>query len=265
MELPMNKGIQSIEHGFLLLDALLEAGEPTPMSRLAARAGMTTSKARAYLISLMKTGLVTQVSEAGPYELGPSAIRLGMEALRRVDAMQTARRVMTELDRATRLPVVLTMWNGDEATIVAQNEGMRTFPVDFRVGRALSALTRTAAGRIFMAYLPPAWTAEQVRGELVDNPRHDDTRHITESYLKEQIAWVRESGMAVVDGFRVSPGIVLDGYSSIAVPVVDQVQQRCFAVSMIFNRDCDAAQRASYLCAAKQVLSHTVPARSLTD
>src|SRR5579859_3663681 len=113
----MTKGIQSIEHGFLLLDALLEAGEPMPMGRLAARAKMTTSKARAYLISLMRTGLVTQVGEAGPYELGPSAIRLGMEALRRVDAMQTARRVMTELDRATRLPVVLTMWNGDAATI----------------------------------------------------------------------------------------------------------------------------------------------------
>ena len=41
-----------------------------------------------------------------------------------------------------------------------------------------------------MAYLPPAWTAAQVRGELVDNPRHADTRHITENYLKEQIAWL---------------------------------------------------------------------------
>lgn len=261
----MNKGIQSIEHGFLLLDALLEAGEPTPMSRLAVRAGMTTSKARAYLISLLKTGLVTQIGEAGPYELGPSAIRIGMEALRRVDAMQTARRMMAELDRATRLPVVLTMWNDDEATIVAQNEGMRTFPVDFRVGRALSALTRTAAGRIFMAYLPPAWTAAQVERELVENSRHEDTRHINESYLKEQIALVRETSMAVVDGFRISPGIVLDGYSSVAVPVVDQVHQRCLAVSMIFSRDCEAAERASYLCAAKQSLSHTVPARSLTD
>lgn len=260
----MNKGIQSIELGFLLLDALLDAGEPTPMSRLAASAGMTTSKARAYLISLMKTGLVTQVGEAGPYELGPSAIRLGMEALRRVDAMQTARRVMAELDQTTHLPAVLTMWNGNDATIVAQNEGLRDFPVDFRVGRALSALTRTAAGRVFIAYLPQAWTAAQVRRELAGNPRHDDTRHITARYLKEQIALVRENGMAVVDGFRVSPGILLDGYSAIAVPVVDQVQRRCFAVSIIFNRDSDAAQRAAYLSAAQQALSHTVPAFPLT-
>jgi DNA-binding IclR family transcriptional regulator len=261
----MNKGIQSIEHGFLLLDALLEAGEPMPMGRLAARANMTTSKARAYLISLMRTGLVTQAGEAGPYELGPSAIRLGMEALRRVDAMQTARRVMTELDQMTHLPTVLTMWNGDDATIVAQNEGLRDFPVDFRVGRTLSALTRTAAGRIFIAFLPVAWTAEQVQRELAENPRHEDTRHITAQYLAEQITLVRKQGFATVDGFRVSSGIVLDGYSALAVPVVDQIQRRCFAVSIIFDRNSDASQRAGYLFAAKQTLSHTVPALPLTN
>ncbi|SOE92033.1 transcriptional regulator, IclR family [Burkholderia sp. D7] len=261
----MTKGIQSIEHGFLLLDALLEAGEPMPMGRLAARAKMTTSKARAYLISLMRTGLVTQVGEAGPYELGPSAIRLGMEALRRVDAMQTARRVMAELDQATRLPAVLTMWNGSDATIIAQNEQLRDFPVDFRVGRTLSALTRTAAGRVFIAYLPEAWTASQVQRELADNPTHDDTRHITARYLAEQIEIVKKEGIATVDGFRVSSGIFLDGYSALAVPVIDQIQRRCFAVSLIFERNSDAGQRAAYLSAARQAISRTVPAVPLTD
>ena len=260
----MNKGIQSVEHGFLLLDALREAGEPMPMGRLASRAGMTTSKARAYLISLMNTGLVTQVGEGGAYDLGPSAIRLGMEALRRGDAMLTARRVMSELDQTTQLPAVLTMWTGDDATIVAQNEALREFPVDFRVGRKLSGLTRTAAGRIFIAYLPTAWTATLVTSELKENLRHNDTRHITAKYLAEQIATVREQGVAGVDGFRLTSGIALDGYSAFAVPVVDPVQRRCFAVSIIFDRDTDARRRAKYLSAVKAASTRTLPAFPLT-
>jgi DNA-binding IclR family transcriptional regulator len=212
----------------------------------------------------MRTGLVAQIGEGEAYELGPSAVRLGMAALLRGDAMQAARRVMAELDQATRLPTVLTMWDGTDATIIAQNEGLRDFPVDFRVGRTLSALTRTAAGRILIAYLPEAWTAAQVQRELAENPRYDDARHITAQYLAEQIAVVLQDGISIVDGLRVSPGILLDGYSALAVPIVDQIHRRRFAASIIFERGSDAKQRAAYLSAAKQALSHTVSARPLT-
>lgn len=60
------------------------------------------------------------------------------------------------------------------------------------------------------------------------------------------------------------PGILLDGYSALAVPIVDQIHRRRFAASIIFERGSDAKQRAAYLSAAKQALSHTVSARPLT-
>ena len=261
----MSKGIQSIEHGFLLLDALREAGEPVQMGRLAASAKMTTSKARAYLISLMKTGLVVQVNGNGPYELGPSAILLGMEALRRIDAMQTARRLMAELDQLTRLPLVLTMWDGDHATVVAQNESVEDFPVEFRVGRPLLALTRTAAGLIYLAYLPQALTTMQVRKELAENPKYPDTRHITAQYLAEQIERVKAEGISVIDGIRVSSGIVLDGYSAIGLPVVDPVQRRCFAITMFFDRASSESRRTELFGIARKALDQTVPARPLEE
>ena len=254
----MSKGIQSIEQGFLLLNALLEAGEPMPMSRLAASAKMTSSKARAYLISLIKTGLVIQVNESGPYELGPSAVRLGMEALRRVDALQTARRLMAELDQATRLPLLLTMWDGDHATILAQNEGVDEFPVDFRVGRPLLALTRTAAGLIYLAFLPRSWTARQIEKELLENPKYDDTRHITAQFLEAQIATVQTEKMSLMNGIRISPRMILDGYSAIGLPIVDPIQRSCFAVTMFFNRDSTEKRRAELIAIAKNTLSKTM-------
>ena len=261
----MKSGIQSIEHGYLLLDALMEAGEPLPMGRLAARAGMSTSKARAYLISLMRTGLVIQGADSGLYDLGPSAVRLGTEALRRIDAMQIARRIMAELDDATRLPAVLTMWNGDHATIVAQNDSLRGFPVDFRIGRSVSALTWTAAGRIFLSYLPRDWTDPLLQRELADSHLHEDTRHITPAYIEKQIKQIRVQGYSVVDGLRLSSGIFLDGYSGLAIPVIDPIQRRCLAVSLIFDRNDHADARAALLAAVQRAASHALPAKPLED
>lgn len=261
----MKKGIQSIEHGYLLLEALLQAGEPLPMGRLAALAGMSTSKARAYLISLMSTGLVTQCGDSEPYDLGPSAIRLGMEALRRIDAMQVARRIMAELDETTRLPVVLTMWNGDHAIIVAQNESLKNFPVDFRIGRPISALTWTAAGRIFLAYLPRDWTEPLMQRELAENHLHEDTRHITPAFIARQIKQIRSRGYSVVDGLRLSSGIFLDGYSGLAVPVIDPIQRHCLAVSVIFDRGSQADAREMLLAAVQRAASHALPPKPLEE
>lgn len=249
----------------MLVQALIKAGEPLPMAKLAASVGMTTSKARAYLISLKRIGLVIQTSDAGPYELGPMALSLGIEALRRIDAMQTAKRLMQELDRTTRLPLVLTMWNGDHATIIEQNESADDFPVAFRVGRPLLSLTRSASGLVYLAYLPASSTAELVRKELHENTRYDDTRHITATYLSKQVALVRKQGFSVVDGIRVSSRVVLDGYSAIGMPVMDPVRKRCFTITMFFDRHCTDDYRDKLFSLVKDVLAQALPARPFDE
>ena len=54
------RGIQSIEVGGQLLQALLRAGRPLPLKELAQRAGMTPAKAHPYLVSFGRLGLVAQ-------------------------------------------------------------------------------------------------------------------------------------------------------------------------------------------------------------
>src|SRR4051812_4771394 len=63
------KGIQSISLGFRLLRAIAERDEPATLKILAAAAGMSASKARMYLISLIETGLVMQSAQTGLYAL----------------------------------------------------------------------------------------------------------------------------------------------------------------------------------------------------
>ena len=52
------RGIQSIEVGGTLLQALVDAGAPLPLRELARRAGMTSAKAHPYLVSFGALGLI---------------------------------------------------------------------------------------------------------------------------------------------------------------------------------------------------------------
>ena len=63
---PQRAGIQSVEVGFSLLDALANAGDALMLRDLAARAGMSAAKAHRYLVSFQRLGLV--VDEYGEIE-----------------------------------------------------------------------------------------------------------------------------------------------------------------------------------------------------
>ena len=54
------RSIQSVETGFPLLAALVDAGIPLTLRNLASRAGMTSAKAHPYLVSFTRVGLVQQ-------------------------------------------------------------------------------------------------------------------------------------------------------------------------------------------------------------
>ena len=76
-------GIQSVEVGFALLDALGQARGPQMLRDLAAAAGMSAAKAHRYLVSFQRLQLVVQDPASTRYDLGPAALKLGL-ALRAV-------------------------------------------------------------------------------------------------------------------------------------------------------------------------------------
>ena len=67
------RGIQSIETGARLLNALVDACAPLALGELSSRAGMGPAKAHPYLVSFIRVGLVRQCSSTGHYDLGPFA------------------------------------------------------------------------------------------------------------------------------------------------------------------------------------------------
>ena len=200
-------GIQSLEVGFALLDVLTQTPGPLMLRDLAARAGMSAAKAHRYLVSFQRLGLVVQDSRTTRYDLGPAALKLGLAALSRLDAVRLARERLPPLMEQIGHTLALAVWGNHGPTIVHWEESPQAVTANLRLGDVMPLLA-SATGRCFAAHVAPEAIAPLVREELAraqklqrtDLPR-------TQAEVNTLLADVRTRGVArVVD--TLLPGIV---------------------------------------------------------
>lgn len=200
-------GIQSVEVGFALLEALTRSAGPLMLRDLAADAGMSAAKAHRYLVSFQRLGLVVQDPRSTRYDLGPAALKLGLAALSRLDAVRLARERMPALMDRIGHTLALAVWGNRGPTLVHWEESPQSVTANLRLGDVMPLLS-SATGRCFAAHLASEAIAPLLQDELAraqklkrtDLPR---TAAEVEAVLQE----VRTRGMArVVD--TVLPGIV---------------------------------------------------------
>jgi DNA-binding IclR family transcriptional regulator len=146
-------GIQSVEVGFALLEALGRASGPLMLRDLAASAGMSAAKAHRYLVSFQRLRLVTQDAATTRYDLGPAALTLGLAALSRLDPVKLARDRAPRLVEALGHTVALAVWGNHGPTIVHWEEAPQAIAVHLRLGDVMPLLT-SATGRCFAAWMP---------------------------------------------------------------------------------------------------------------
>ena len=160
------RGIQSIEVGMRVLQALTEQRRALPLKDVARLAGMSPAKAHPYLVSFMTTALVKQHPLTGHYELGPAALQMGLAALQQLDPLTEASQEAAQLAAETDLSIALAVWGQLGPTVVRLDEPRYPLHVNLRVGTVMS-LFNTITGRVFAAYLPQ----KMVRTLLEDEHR----------------------------------------------------------------------------------------------
>ena len=160
------RGIQSIEVGMRVLQALTEQRRPLPLKEIGQLADMAPAKAHPYLVSFMHVGLVKQNPLTGHYELGPGALQLGLAALQQLDPLTEASEEAAQLAARSDLSVALAVWGQLGPTVVRLDEPRYPLHVNLRVGTVMS-LFNTITGRVFAAYLPD----KMVRSMLEDEHR----------------------------------------------------------------------------------------------
>ncbi len=148
----LRAGIQSVEVGFELLNALSQAPGALMLRDLAAAAGMSAAKAHRYLVSFQRMGLVMQDPVSTRYDLGPASLRLGLASLSRLDAVKLARDRISALLAETGHTLAIAVWGNQGPTMVHWAEAPQTVPVTLRLGDVMPLLT-SATGRCFAAFM----------------------------------------------------------------------------------------------------------------
>lgn len=220
-----SRGIQSIEVGGELLQALARNGEPMMLRDLARQAGMSPAKAHPYLASFSRIGLVEQDPSTGRYEFGTLALELGIVSLRRLSAVRVATPAITALTGEIDHAVSLAIWGTHGPTVVRLEEPNHPVHIAMRVGSTMSLL-ETATGRVFAAFLPPSTITAALDDELDRlSIGYDPNRETKGPAIDKVLAEVRKRGLAR------AVGEPLRGVNAFSAPVFDHSGAAVLAVT----------------------------------
>jgi DNA-binding IclR family transcriptional regulator len=219
------RGIQSVEVGGRLLQALATHPSSMTLKDLAAAAALPASRAHPYLVSFGKLGLVEQDPHTGRYALGPMALQMGLSCLHQLDPIKAATPVAEALARQIDQTVVIAVWANFGPTVVRLIEGSQALHVNMRAGTVMSILG-TATGRAFAAVLPASQLQQAMRGRGERSPVKNLARA-----LKEVSAEVRAQGLARAMG-RPIPGI-----NAFSAPAFDHEGRAALVITALGHED----------------------------
>ena len=209
------RGIQSIEVGGALLQALVRHGAPMILKDLAREAGMPPAKAHPYLVSFGKLGLIEQDPLTGRYGLGAFSLQLGLSALHGLNPLRVATPEAAKLSDEIGQNVAIAVWGNQGATVVSIEECSRQVHVNMRVGTVMNLVT-AATGRVFAAFLPARLTETLIAEELAHLARAaDPSLHLTRRQLDDELEEIRRQRLARAVGQPI-PGI-----NAFCAPVFD--------------------------------------------
>lgn len=220
-------GVQSVENAAKILRLLGSAPGPLMLKELARAADMSPSHAHGYLVSLVRTGLAQQDDVSQRYDLGPLVLRLGIRALYRLDYVKVSADAAQRLKNLTDFSVLMAVWGDRGPTIIEFHRSFsRPLPMTVYAGSTLSLLS-TAAGRIFLAYLPRQMTAIYVADELkvlakLAQPSPFKNRADVEKLIDR----IRSKGLARAEG------VLLPGQIAVCAPIFDRGGRVVAAISI---------------------------------
>jgi DNA-binding IclR family transcriptional regulator len=155
-------GIQSVEIGMAILNTFVTASGAMSLKQVSQATNMAPSKVHRYLASFVRSGMLIQAATNGLYDLGPTARRLGMAAMSRLDAFAVASNGLLKLRDLTGHTVCMSVWSESGPMLVRWESGLEPLILSLRIGSSIPLLD-TSIGQTFLAYLPASVTEPAVK------------------------------------------------------------------------------------------------------
>ncbi len=212
-------GVQSIEIGGDLLEAMVDLGAPAALSDIAKASGLQSAKAHRYLTSLCEVGLTVQHRDTGRYGLGPLALRMGLSAISQHDIIERAYEVLVTLCTDLRTSGHLSVWSEAGPVVIRSTHGGPPVISPVSVGTILP-LHRSASGLIYLSYMPLAATAQALEKQAMGGAPSAD-----------EIAVFRDRITAA--GCAFAEGQYIPGLCAIAFPILNHDTSLAGAVTLV--------------------------------
>src|SRR3954454_11352718 len=161
-------GVNSVEVAGDLLRALSETAGPARLADLARMTSIPPAKVHRYLVSLIRAGLVEQDRATSRYDLGPLALRAGIVALSRSDALKRAERTLESIVERTGETAAVAVWGTHGPTVVRLVEARHEQASIVPLGH-VCPLKFSAAGLVFCAFGDPEQTGKISDRELAQS------------------------------------------------------------------------------------------------
>ncbi|MEU6536902.1 IclR family transcriptional regulator [Streptomyces sp. NPDC047000] len=194
--------IQTVERAALILGSFTVGKPHMSLNEITARLGASKATAHRYTKALRAANLLRYDERTSLYSLGPQVLTLAAAARAGLPIVAAAEPYMEDLVRRIDETIVLSVWDGESATVVRSVDNTdHMVRISVRVGSRLN-LTSSAQGRVFLAFLAP----EQVPAL----PRA--VRRSAE--FNEELEAIRKHGLSVN-----SP--IVNGVRTIAAPIFE--------------------------------------------
>ncbi|MEM7546489.1 MAG: IclR family transcriptional regulator [Pseudomonadota bacterium] len=229
-------GVQSIEIGGDLLEAMVQLGAPATLSDIARAAGLPPAKAHRYLTSLCEIGLTQQHSNSGYYGLGPLALRMGLAAISQHDIIERAYEVLVMLCNEFRTSGHLSVWSDVGPVVIRSAHGGPPVISPVAVGTVLP-LQRSASGLVYLSFMPENATTQALQTQ-------------TPHAAPDQSALGKLRKATLKAGYTLASGQYIPGLCAIALPIFNHDRSLAAAVTLVstdtgaFTDDSPATRRA---------------------
>lgn len=154
--MPEGPAIQTVQRAAAMLSAFSVDRPRLTLSEITAELRMSKATAHRYARALRAANLLRYDPSTATYTLGPRILALEAAARAALPIVTAAEPYLERLVRHTGHTAVLTVWNGDCPTVVrCLDNTAGDVRLSVRTGAQLDSV-RSAQGRVFCAFLPPA-------------------------------------------------------------------------------------------------------------
>ena len=243
-------GIHAVEHAMAIMQCVVDSEGPIGLALMSRRTGISPNKLYRYLVSLGQHGYLSQSPISGLYDLGPGVRRAGLTALNRFDEMNAINEEIQRFAADQECNVFHYVWTEMGPTLVNVALGDFRATAMLRVGSVLP-ISRSASGRVFLAYMPKGLTAPLLEKERIAASRAGFATPSDEKLARE-IETIRSSlvymanetimpeiGFCLVSAMLGADGKLFSALTAIPPMAMDDIALRdAFAVKYeIFIRD----------------------------